>query len=560
MNRLALLFCCILIPFLTLAQNILINGSVVINETSPEGARLVVLKNGIKLHEQNIGKKGRFELKLSTGADYKLSFQKPGFISKIVTINTEVPEEVLETNPNFPPVKLIINLLPKVENVDLSIFDQAVAILAYNSEVDDFIFDKEYTEKIKDRIAQAEQAIKRELASKGAAALEHERQYAEWTERGQQAFEQKAWNEAIENWNKALALKPNEEEINRKIASARNEMKLEKERQNIEQQNRRAYQLLLASADSLFLEKQYTTAKTKYQTAQNLQPDDSYPGNRIREIDRLLAQLAQQNAEQQKQIAETEAKYKKILLSADQAMTAKNYEKAIETYQQALALKTTETYPRQKITEAEQALALLRKQQAAAAEQQRAEQEKLEKLRAKYEAIIAQADKAFHQENYALARQRYMEAQQVGLQEDYPNRKLNEIYQIINSSKYKAQQAEYHKNKTFAEKNMQQKDYAAAKVYYQKALAISAVEKELIEQKITEIERLIEAAHLAELEKAYKENIGKADKAYETKSYAIAKFYYQKALEIKIGDKYARQRLDEISERMGDRQEKEAEL
>ena len=40
MNRLALLFCCILIPFLTLAQNILINGSVVINETSPEGARL----------------------------------------------------------------------------------------------------------------------------------------------------------------------------------------------------------------------------------------------------------------------------------------------------------------------------------------------------------------------------------------------------------------------------------------------------------------------------------------------------------------------------------------
>ena len=190
MNRLALLFCCILIPFLTLAQNILINGSVVINETSPEGARLVVLKNGIKLHEQNIGKKGRFELKLSTGADYKLSFQKPGFISKIVTINTEVPEEVLETNPNFPPVKLIINLLPKVENVDLSIFDQAVAILAYNSEVDDFIFDKEYTEKIKDRIAQAEQAIKRELASKGAAAFEHERQYAEWTERGQQAFEQ----------------------------------------------------------------------------------------------------------------------------------------------------------------------------------------------------------------------------------------------------------------------------------------------------------------------------------------------------------------------------------
>lgn len=560
MSRLILLFCCTLLSLCTLAQNILINGSVVIQETSPEGARIVLTKNDIKLSEQSIGKKGRFDLKLAMGADYKLSFEKAGFVTKIVSINTEVPEEVLESNPNFPPVKLIINLLPKVENVDLSIFEQPIALLAYSPEIDDFIFDQEYAEKIKERTGQTEQAIKRELASKGAAALERERQYAEWIQQGEQAFEQKAWDKAITNWNKALSLKPENEEINRKIESAQQEKELEEARKSIEQQNQKAYQFLLVSADSLFHNKQYTNAKEKYLSAQKLSPQDNYPGNKIQEIDRLLAQLAQEKADQQKQLAEQEANYQKHIRLADEALATKNFEKAITSYQQALALKATEAYPKQKITEAEQGLAQYRKQQAAIAEQKRAEQEKLDQLRAKYESIIAIADDAFRKENYALAIQRYTEARQVGLQEEYPNKKLAEIHQIINSSKYKSQQAEYSKNKTLAEKNMQQKDYAAAKVYYQKALAISAVDREMIEQKIMEIDRLIEAAHLAELENAYKENIGKADKAYQTKAYAVAKFYYQKALEIKIGDKYAQQRLEEVAKNMGERQEKEAEL
>ena len=60
---------------------------------------------------------------------------------------------------------------------------------------------------------------------------------------------------------------------------------------------------------------------------------------------------------------------------------------------------------------------------------------------------------------------------------DYPRKRLGEIEQIIHSSKYKARLAEYNKNKTLAEKNLEQKNYASAKVYFQKALTLSPADK-----------------------------------------------------------------------------------
>ena len=169
-NLLILLGILLSSPFVV-AQHLAINGNVAIANNSPEGTRVVVIKNGNKLDEQVLNKKGHFDLKLAFDADYKISFEKTGYITKIISINTEVPEESIENNPDFPPVKLIINLLPSVEKIDLSIFDQPIAILTYQAELDDFTFDKSYSDKIKDRIAQTEQAVKKQLAEIEVDAL-----------------------------------------------------------------------------------------------------------------------------------------------------------------------------------------------------------------------------------------------------------------------------------------------------------------------------------------------------------------------------------------------------
>lgn len=560
MNKISLLILCLFVCRFLSAQSLDINGNIVISDASPDNARIVIVKNGSKIDEQVLTKKGRFDLKLALGSDYKLTFEKDGYVTKIVNVNTEVPEEVIESNPNFPPVKLIINLLPTVQDVDLSVFDQPIAILAYSAEVDDFTFDKDYSNKIKDRVAQTEQKIKQSIASRGAAAQERERKFAELVSKGQQAFERKAWNGAIDHWSQALEIKPENEDLKQKIAAARREAELEEGRLAIELQNKKTYQLLVNAGDSLFTLKKYTDSREKFVAATQLNIKETYPASKIREIDSILAALAKQEAEQQKQLAATEAAYKKALAIADQSFTAKAYETSISQYRQASGIKPQEVYPKEMIAKAEQAIADLKKQQAQEAEQRRLEEERRNGLKNKYNDLIAQADEAFGKENYAMAKLRYTEADNLNLGEEYPKKRIQEINTIINSTKYKVKLEEYNKNKTLAEKNMQQKNYASAKVYYQKALSLLAVDKEEIEQRIAEIDRMIETARLAEIEKAYKENIGKADKAYNEKAYAVARFYYKKALEIKIADKHATERLQEVEKYIGDRQEKEAEL
>ena len=560
MNKVILLICCLLCFQYLAAQSLPINGSVVVNGNSPEGAKVIINKNGKKLEEILINRRGRFELKLALGADYKVTFSKEGYITKIVDINTDVPEESIETNPDFPPVKLIINLFPYMEGADLSIFEQPIAILTYNPELDDFTFDREYAEKIKERVGQTEQKLRRMIATQGAAASERERQFATLVDKGQQSFENEEWDNAIRYWEDALKIKPEKEELKQQIAIAQREIEQEAARKAAELQNEHAYMLLLANADSLFQAKQYKNAKETYRKATQLKEEETYPTEKIKEIDAILAALTKQELARQQQEEERNIAYQKALAMAKQALAAKEYAQAVHAGRQALNFKAHETEPKEIIAQARQALAEQKKQEEIEAEQKRLEQERINELRNKYNSLIAQADLAFRMETYALAKIYYTNADRLQLNEKYPKEQIDKIDKIINSSQYQTKLAAYNKNKSFGEHCLQQKNYAGAKVYFQKALSILPVDKEDIDQKIATIDRLIEEARLAELENAYKENIEKADKAYQDKAYAVARFYYRKALEIKDDDKYAAERLNEVETLIGERQSKETEL
>lgn len=608
---------------LLFAQSLNINGNIVIDNAGTEGARIVIFKNNEKIETRDIGKRGRFDLKFGLGADYKLSFEKDGYISKIVNINTEVPDEIIQTNPDFPPVKLIINLLPRVEEVDLSIFEQPVAILAYVYELDDFNFDKEYSSKIKDKIAKTEQEVRRILAQKGSEALAREQRFAELTNRGETAFNQKKWQEAITAWTEALQIKPEKQELKEKIALAQKEYEREMAERSIAEQNARTYKMLITSGDSLFALKNYKEAREKFTMARTVNAKDPYPGRKITEIDNLLSQLAkeqqaaaelqariekykqliaeadlffgQQNydgaepkykealaldyekeypgnqlkaiaasrremAERRQQEAALAANYAEFIHNGDNNFQAKAYEEAIKAYRQALQVKPSETYPQEMIAKAETALAEVKRLQEEEAARKLREARQKAELMKQYNQIIADADAAFKAENYAIARTHYTEADELNTGESYPKNRIKEIDNILNSSKYKQRLAEFNHNKQLAEKALTAKNYAGAKVYYEKAAALLPLDREEIQKKITEVNRLIEAEQQALIQKEYQKQIDKADKAYQEKSYAIAKFYYQKALEVKKDDKYAKEKLDEVEKLINERTEKTMEL
>ena len=623
MNKYIFLWLCLCFSQILSAQFLNVNGSLVIDNASSEGARIVVLRNNIELEKREIGKRGRFDLKFGLGADYRLFFEKDGYVTKIVNINTDVPDEIIQSNPDFPPVKLIVTLLPQVEGVDLSIFDQAIANLNYNYELDDFTFDKEYSAKMKDRIAKTEQEIRRVLAQKGSEALAREQLFAQLTDKGERSFSQHHWQEAIEHWTKALQIKPDKKELEEKIAIAQKEYEREEAEKSVAAQNARTYRMLIASGDSLLAVKNYDASKEKFIMAKALPLADEYPSQKITEIDAILDRLAKEKqaeadlqarivkykqiiaeadrefhqknydtaeskyqealslnyekqypenqlktitairkeeSDKQKQEAILIARYNKLISSADNSFNNKAYEEAVGLYTQALSVKPAESYPKERIAQAEEALKLLRQQQQE--EAARKQQEELQKaqLMAQYKQIIAEADAAFKTENYAIARTRYTEADQLQTGESYPKNKIKEIDNIFNSGKYKQRLAEFNHNKKLAEQALAEKNYAGAKVYYEKAASILPIDKEEIQKKITEVNKLIEAERLALQNKEYQNQIDKANQAYKEKSYAIAKFYYQKALEIKKDDRYAKEKLGEVEKLITERTEKTVEL
>lgn len=560
MNRYILSLILLTFTHFLSAQSLIINGNIVIENASPEGTKVIIYKNNTQLFEDLISKKGRFEFKLALGADYKVSFEKAGYISKNMDINTEVPDEVITSNPSFPPVKLIISLLPQVENVDVTIFEQPIAILAYDPELDDITFDKEYANKIKDRVAQTEQNIKRQLTEIGSAALKKEQMFSELVNTGQKQFDQKKWLDAIDSWEQALALKPDNEDLKNRIALARKELERTNAQKEVASQNAESYKLLIAKADELFNQKKYTEAKEYYTEAVRLDSKDTYPPKQINEIDKLLAASIKQEADQQKRLADMDAGYKKLIISADNSFNSKDYKTAITTYKSALELKAAESYPKEMIAKAEKALTEISSLEAAELEKKRLEEQRIAGLKNEYNRLIADADAAFKAVNYSLAKLRYTEADALKTGEEYPKKQLEEINNILNSSKYKAKMAEYNQVKALAEKTLQQKNYASAKFYYEKLLTILPVDKEKTQLQIDEINKLIETEQLAAIQKEYNGHREKADKAFKEKAYAVAKFYYQKALDIKIGDKYAQDKLQEVEKLIGNRKEKAAEL
>lgn len=84
----------------------------------------------------------RIKLELEYQHTYKLVFEKEGYISKNISINTFLPDNYLANTPEI--VDFEMELFRKIDNMDLSIFDQPVAKIKYDTNIQSFDYDKDY--------------------------------------------------------------------------------------------------------------------------------------------------------------------------------------------------------------------------------------------------------------------------------------------------------------------------------------------------------------------------------------------------------------------------------
>ncbi|MBL0043193.1 MAG: hypothetical protein IPP33_01885 [Flavobacteriales bacterium] len=152
-----------------LAQTFQINGRVKVDGGALEGTKVVVYKNGEKQRTVNSGLT-KFSLDLDLNADYILSFEKEGFVSKKLSFNTHAPAEAIANG--FTPFEFAVNIFKQYDDVNSVVFNQPVGMIRFSSEADDFDYDTDYTKSIQSELEKAiEEVAKKQAEEKEKDAI-----------------------------------------------------------------------------------------------------------------------------------------------------------------------------------------------------------------------------------------------------------------------------------------------------------------------------------------------------------------------------------------------------
>ena len=254
----------------------------------------------------------------------------------------------------------------------------------------------------------------------------------------------KKYFNAKANYQQALKVKPNESYPKEMIAKADNLISGQEANSKALEE---AYQVALSNADKFYAGKEYDKAKSGYQNALGIKPDEQYPKDKIREIDAIYAGI--DNLKQQ------DKQYLDIIAAADKLLEDKSYQPAKVQYQSALKLKPEEKYPKDRIAEIDLALTDLAKQKA---------------LDDQFDAAIAKADKSFALKTWDQAKTDYTAASALKPNEAYPKDKILEIEKIVaDLANKKALDDQYAGIIASADKLLLAKSYPDARTEYGKA-------------------------------------------------------------------------------------------
>jgi len=283
------------------------------------------------------------------------------------------------------------------------------------------------------------------------------------------------------------------------------------------------YQSVLANAGKLLLSKSYEQARAEFVNAGNLKPEEQYPKEKISEIDKIIGEIALKK--------ELDGKYSEAVQNADKFLSDKAYEQSRLAYQNALALKSSEVYPKTKIAEIDQILAGIAKQQS---------------LDEEYFRAIRNGDQLLENKSYEQARIQYQSALKIKPAEEYPLSKVKEIELILANIQAVADQ--YQAFITKADKFLLAKSYLEARAEFVNAMNLKAGEP-YPKDKIAEIDKITgEIAAKKALDEQYSNTVLNADRMLTAKSYDQSRLEYQKALNLKPSETYPRIKIEEIDQ------------
>ncbi|MEX1131674.1 MAG: hypothetical protein WEC15_00480, partial [Flavobacteriales bacterium] len=382
---------------------------------------------------------------------------------------------------------------------------------------------------------------------------EEERKQREIEERYQaaigaadQAFGKEDWEAARGKYNEAAAIKPTEKypkdqltAITKNIADA--------EARRKEEELAAKYQGLISEADAAFGKEDYTVAKSKYQEAGSVKPQERYPKDRMLECDTKIAEKARLEEEERKR-QELETRYTELITKADNAFGKEELSAALNDYKDALKLKPQEAHPKARIAAIEQKMDSAAQ---AKAEEDRLERERINREK-RYADLVAAADKDFGIKAYDLAERGYRDALEIKPGEAHPEARLSDIARIRSemagaeeAARAAAEREAAERARKAEEERLAAERDAAEKARKAEADRLAAEAAAAEKARIEEEERMRRSSQ-AEQEARYKSLIAEGDGAFDGKDYEKARARFNSALGMKPGEQYPKDRLSAI--------------
>ncbi|HMC97650.1 MAG TPA: hypothetical protein VKG92_08360 [Flavobacteriales bacterium] len=127
-----------------------VHGEVLAEGQNTTGYVVHLYKNNEAMGDVGVDKKGHFQLELDIDQVFTLQITKPGYQEKIITIDTNLPAELVK----YPDYECFVNLLPlNAQNIDPFYTDFPSAIVRYDAEQGGFYHSEHYLTHIQTKLA-----------------------------------------------------------------------------------------------------------------------------------------------------------------------------------------------------------------------------------------------------------------------------------------------------------------------------------------------------------------------------------------------------------------------
>jgi tetratricopeptide (TPR) repeat protein len=463
LRRFAALLVAAVCAFTAVGQDDILNVAGLVTDEADRkklaGVEVSVTRDGAPFDALTTDAKGAYDFQLPLRHDYVFSFTYPGYgVKRIRVDGSKVPPEDLKGGFRLD---MPMSLFKLVDGFNPAILEDYYGKASFDPVKNTIAFDFSHTERMRNKVKAEFDRVAR-MAGDLAKMRED---FAALLAKGKSAMTASKWDQALSDFTAALAIFPDDKEAQQFQAQAQAKV----DEQQSAAQAEKKFQDALKAAEADLKVDMLDSAAERFRGAQALKPAAPEPADGLKRVEARRTALA------------ADENYRKAIADADAHFTAGRYADASKGYAAASTMKPGEVYPKTRKADADRLLADAAAQAAALAEKT-----------ARYETLVAAADKAFKAKSYKEAKGSYEEAARILPAEKYPQERI-----------------------ALCTAEIEKEAAAAAAAASASASAAAA------------------AAAAAELDAKYTAQISAGDAAFAKSDWVAAKAAYRKALELK---------------------------